>query len=108
MAAGLALCQNSGSITGTVRDSSGGTVVGASVQVASVDKGVSFQATTNGQGDYLVAGLNAGKYTITITQAGFKRFEAREVILAVAQKARVDATLEVGAVTNEITVEGTG
>ncbi|HEX4773179.1 MAG TPA: carboxypeptidase regulatory-like domain-containing protein [Bryobacteraceae bacterium] len=106
--AGLGLCQNSGSITGTVRDSTGATVVGASVEITSLDKGASFQAKTNAQGDYLVAGLIAGNYNITITQTGFKRFEAREVVLAVAQKARVDATLEVGAVTNEITVQGSG
>ncbi len=104
--AGLAVCQNSGSITGTVRDSSGGTIPGASVGVESVDKGVSFQAKTNADGDYLVAGLVPGKYNITIAQSGFKKFEAREVVLEVAQKARVDATLEVGAVTSEVTVAG--
>ena len=102
----LASAQNSGSITGTVRDSSGGTVAGAKVEVTSIDKGVSFDATTNAGGDFLVAGLIAGRYNLTISQAGFKRFEARAVVLEVAEKARVDATLQVGEIANQVTVEG--
>ncbi len=82
-------------------------MAGASVVVTSVDKGVSFPAKTNADGDFLVAGLVAGKYNLTISQPGFKRFEAQEIVLEVAQKARVDATLQVGEITNEVTVAGT-
>jgi hypothetical protein len=99
--------QNSGSITGTVRDSSGGTVAGADVVVTSVDKGVSFAAKTNAGGDYLVAGLVAGKYNLTISEAGFKKFEAHGIVLEVAQKARVDATMAVGEISTQVSVEGT-
>lgn len=104
---GLLFGQNSGSITGTVRDSSGGIVPDATVDITNVDKGVSFQAKTNTSGDYLVAGLLPGKYNVSISQPGFEKFEAQGVVLEVAQKARVDATLKLGATTSQVTVEGT-
>ena len=100
------LAQNSGSITGTVRDSSGGVVAGADVTVTNVDKGTTFPAKTNSDGDYLVAGLVAGKYDVTVAQTGFKKFESRGVILEVAQKARIDISLQVGEVSTEVAVEG--
>jgi Carboxypeptidase regulatory-like domain/TonB-dependent Receptor Plug Domain len=102
------IAQNSGSITGTVRDSSGGVVAGADVTVANVEKGTSFSATTNSDGDYLVAGLVAGTYELTITQPGFKKYQSRGIKLEVAQKARVDVALQVGDVSTEVAVEGSG
>ena len=80
------LAQNSGWITGTVRDSSGGVVAGADVTVTNVDKGTTFSAKTNSDGDYLVAGLVAGKYDVTVAEAGFKKYESRGIILEVARK----------------------
>src|SRR5271169_2751631 len=100
------LAQNSGSITGTVRDSSGGVVAGADVTVINVDKGTSFSAKTNSDGDYLVAGLVAGKYDVTVAQTGFKKYQSRGIILEVAQKARIDVALQVGEVSTEVAVEG--
>ena len=82
-------------------------IAGADVVATSVDKGVSFPAKTNAEGDYQIAGLVAGKYNLAISQTGFKKFAAHDIVLEVAQKARVDATLEIGEVTNEVTVEGT-
>ncbi len=72
--AGGLLAQNSASITGTVRDSSGGVIAGADVTVTNVDKGTTFPAKTNGDGDYLVAGLVAGTYNVTVAQTGFKKY----------------------------------
>ncbi len=102
------LAQNSGSITGTVRDSSGGVVAGADVTVTNVDKGTTFSAKTNSDGDYLVAGLVAGKYDVTVAEAGFKKYESRGIILEVAQKARIDVALQVGEVSTEVAVQGSG
>jgi hypothetical protein len=100
------LAQNSGSITGTVRDSSGGVIAGADVTVTNVEKGTSFAAKTNGDGDYLVAGLVAGKYDVTVAQTGFKKYQSRGVVLEVAQKTRIDVSLQVGEVSTEVAVEG--
>jgi len=102
-----AFAQNSASITGTVRDATGAIVAGAEVIVSNPEKAISLKTTTNSDGDYLVAGLTAGAYNLSITQKGFKTYDATGIILRVGQKARVDATLEVGAVTTEVAVQGT-
>ena len=98
--------QVSGSITGTVRDNTGAVVPSAHVTVGNADKGIQRTTTTNSDGDYLVAGLSAGTYDVTITAPGFAKFEAKQVVLRVAEKIRVDTTLAVGKVTSEIVVEG--
>ena len=100
--------QNRASITGTVRDSTGAVLPNAEVAVTDVATGVTLKATTNGGGDYLVAALPASTYNLKITASGFKAFEATGVVLLVGQKARVDAILEVGQITSEISVQGTG
>jgi hypothetical protein len=100
--------QNSASITGTVRDSTGAVLPSAEVAVANVGTGVTLKTTTNSDGDYLVAGLPAAAYNLKISASGFKAFEATGGILRVGQKARVDASLEVGQITSEISVQGAG
>jgi hypothetical protein len=99
--------QNRASMTGTVRDSTGAVLPNAEVGVTDVATGVTLKTTTNTDGDYLVAALQAGTYNLKITANGFKAFDATGVVLRVGQKARVDATLEVGQITSEISVAGT-
>lgn len=98
--------QTSGSITGTVLDGTGAVVPNAKVTVSDPTKGIERTLTTNGQGEYLAAGLGQGSYNISVTAEGFKKYEAKGVVLDVAQKARVDVTMEVGAATAEVIVEG--
>ncbi|HXM40988.1 MAG TPA: carboxypeptidase regulatory-like domain-containing protein, partial [Bryobacteraceae bacterium] len=103
------LCgQNRASITGTVRDASGAALPNAAVAVTDVGTGVTLNTATNAGGDYLVAGLPAATYNLKITASGFKTFEATGIVLPVGEKARVDASLEVGQITSEISVAGTG
>ena len=102
-----AAAQNTASITGTVRDSTGAVLPGADVTVTNVATGISSKVMTNAEGDYLVAGLPAAAYNLKIVAAGFKAFEATGIVVRVAQKARVDANLEVGQITSEISVQGT-
>src|SRR5271168_580193 len=100
------MAQNSGSITGTVRDASGAVIPGASVTVTNVDRGTSIATKSNSDGDYLVAALPPGHYNVAVTQTGFKQFKLAEPItLDVAQKAKVDATLQVGEMATEVSVE---
>jgi len=99
--------QNRASITGTVRDATGAVLPGAEVAVTNVATGVTLKSVTNAEGDYLVAGLPESTYNLKITATGFKTFDASGVILRVGQKARIDASLEVGQVTSEVTVQGT-
>src|SRR5690242_15041302 len=105
VAAGM-LAQETGSITGTVRDNTGAVIPNAEVTVSSVAQGVTQRVNTNAGGDYLVAGLPPGSYDLAITSKGFKKFSASGVILRIGQKARADATLEVGEITTAIEVTG--
>lgn len=95
-----------GSITGTVKDSSGAVIAGANVVVTSPERGISRQMSTNSTGEYNESALPTGSYDIIVSATGFKKYEARGVVLDVAQKARVDVTLEVGAITTEVIVQG--
>ena len=99
--------QNRASITGTVRDSTGAVLPSAEVAVTDVATGVTLKTATNTEGDYLVAGLPAATYNLKIAASGFKTFEAVGVVLTVGEKARIDASLEVGQVTTEVSVQGT-
>jgi len=98
--------QDTGVITGTVRDNTGAVIQGADVKISGTAGGIERATTTNSDGDYLAAGLPGGTYNLTITAKGFKTFKGNGVILRVAQKARVDATLAVGDIGTEIVVQG--
>jgi hypothetical protein len=100
------LAQDTASITGTVTDPSGAAVVNAEVTVSAPERGINRTTTTNDSGDYLVAGLPSGSINVAVTAKGFKKYEAKGVILRVAQKARNDVALQVGAANTEVTVEG--
>ena len=102
----LLYAQDSASVTGTVRDQSGATVANAQVTVSAADRGINRDTTTNSDGEYSVAALPPGPYDIAVTAQGFKKFLAKGVVLNVAQKARVDVPLQVGAATTEVTVVG--
>jgi hypothetical protein len=98
--------QDTGEITGTVRDNTGAVIQGADVQINGAAGGIQRSTTTNSDGDYLAAGLPGGTYNLTITAKGFKTFKGQGVVLRVGQKARVDATLVVGNIATEVIVQG--
>ncbi|HTA25623.1 MAG TPA: carboxypeptidase regulatory-like domain-containing protein [Terriglobales bacterium] len=101
------LAQDAASITGTVTDQTGAAIPNAQVTVNNPEHGINRTTTSNGSGDYLVSALPPGSYNLSITAAGFKKYEAKGVVLRVAQKARADAALQVGAAKEEVLVEGT-
>src|SRR3982075_865516 len=108
----VALClaasaQDTGSITGTVKDPSGAAVANADVVVTSPEHGIDRHTTSNSSGDYNESGLPGGTYDVIVTAPGFKKYQAKGVKVDVAQKARVDIPLQVGAATTEVVVEGT-
>jgi hypothetical protein len=98
--------QDTASITGTVTDPSGAAVPGAQVTLISGERGINRTTTTNGSGDYLFASLPIGSYDLAVTDAGFKKYDAKGVILSVAEKARVNVALQVGAANTEVIVQG--
>jgi hypothetical protein len=100
------LAQDTGSISGTVVDKTGAAVVGAQVLIASVGGNITRTTVTNGEGVYVAVALPSGLYDITVTADGFQRFLAKGFKLDVAQKARVDVTVTVGSISQEVTVTG--
>jgi hypothetical protein len=102
----LAGAQTNGLISGTVTDKSGAAVVGAKVVIANVGGNLTRTTETNADGVYVASALPSGTYNVTVTAKGFQKFEARGVVLEVAQKARLDVALTVGAVTEEVLVSG--
>src|SRR5690348_4513089 len=63
-----------GTIQGTVRDSSNAVVVGAQVSATNIDTNFTREATSNTDGDYRLLALPAGHYNITATAPGFQQF----------------------------------
>src|ERR1700691_61690 len=98
--------QDTASITGTVTDPSGAAIPGAQVTLISAERGINRTSTTNGSGDYLFAALPIGAYNLSVSETGFKKYEAVGVMLRVAEKTRVNVVLEVGAVNTEVIVRG--
>src|SRR3984885_1050167 len=102
----LARAQDTGYITGTVTDKSSAAIADAQVTVANEARGIHQTVPTNSSGDYLVAGLPAATYIVSVTAKGFEGFQESGVVLAAAEKRRVDVQLTVGAVSEHVTVEG--
>jgi hypothetical protein len=106
LAPDLTHAQENALISGTVTDTSGAAVVGAQVVVSSSGGNLTRSTVTNNDGVYVVSALPAGTFDVTVTAKGFERFEAKGVVLTIAQKARVDVALKVGTVTQEVVVTG--
>ena len=98
--------QDTGYISGTVTDKTGAAVVGAEVTISDATGNLTRTTTSNGDGAYVIAGLPGGKYNLVVIMKGFQKFQAKDVVLDVAQKIRVDVQLTVGAVTEEVVVTG--
>ncbi len=91
-------------ISGTVTDSSGAILAGAAVKVTQKNTSATRAATTNGSGQFNFTALPPSTYTITVQAQGFKRY-LQDVVLLADQIRDLDIRLEVGAATQQITVE---
>jgi len=95
-----------GTIVGTVQDQQGAAVPGASVTITNLGKGTASTHTTDSSGSFMVPFLIPGSYDVAVELAGFRKYTHRGVVLQVNQRARVDATLEVGGLTEVTEVVG--
>src|SRR5215467_11842610 len=95
----------SGTILGTVQDSSGASVPGASITIVNSETGLTRTLTTDSAGEYNAPSLPPGTYDISGEMKGFKKVSLMGVRLNVDQKARVDLKLEVGDVTESVQVQ---
>jgi len=93
-----------GTIRGTVTDPQGAAVSGAAVLVVDQATGIPRAVDTDSEGRYEAVNLRPGTYRIEVTTAKFKKFERPGVVLRAASTALVDAKLELGSVTESVTV----
>lgn len=91
-------------VTGRVSDSSGAVVPGAQVTVTNQNTGLNRESVTNNEGNYTVPLLQPGEYRIAVKKDGFKPVVRQGVVLNVEQVARLDFSLEAGAVTETVTI----
>ena len=104
--AGVGLAQfQSGSVVGQVKDPSQAPVPDASVEIRSRTTNVARRATTNAGGEFNFAAMPPDSYTITVSHTGFRE-QNREVQLSVDQRLEADFTIQVGSVSEEVTVKG--
>ncbi len=96
-----------GSVVGTVIDPQGAAVPRAEVTITSNETGVARTETTDDGGRYSLVNLLPGKYSLKIVSRGFKTFAQTDIDVTPNTIGRVDATLEVGQVSEQVTVTGT-
>ena len=92
-----ALAQNSGSISGEVRDEKQAVITGATVNMRNIQTNESRAAQTNSDGRYHFASVPVGAYEITVESTGFAKYQQSGITLALNQSAVVDVTMKPGA-----------
>jgi hypothetical protein len=99
---------NTGRLDGTVQDAVGAYLAGVKVEARNVGTNATWTTQTNSVGVFIFPVLPVGVYAVTVEAPGFKKFVRENVRVDVAISASVNAKLEVGGVTEEITVTSTG
>lgn len=95
-------------ISGNVLDPNGAAISGATVVVKSNATGAEFKIATSGSGAYTVPSLGSGVYTVTVEANGFKKAVVQDVKLDVGVPATVNVTLEIGAASESVVIQGGG
>jgi len=93
-----------GTLVGTVRDSSGAAIVGAKVTLLNQNTGISLEVSSNDQGEYVVPYLPSGTYRLSAEFSGFRTAVSLGNILEANQTLRVDFKLQPGEITERIEV----
>ena len=109
LGSGVALAQtqsNAADLQGVVRDQSGAVVGGATVTARNAATNVSKTTTTNNDGAYLIVNLPPGDYKVSVEAPNFKKVVLPAVTITVGQRADLDVALEVGQVSEIVTITG--
>ncbi|HTI44199.1 MAG TPA: carboxypeptidase-like regulatory domain-containing protein, partial [Vicinamibacterales bacterium] len=96
----------SATITGTIKDETGGLLPGVDVTVSNVQTGLKRSVVTDGNGYFTVPGLAPGTYEARATLQGFATAVQSGIVLEVAQQAALNLVLKVGTASETITVSG--
>jgi carboxypeptidase family protein len=96
-----------GTILGTVSDSTGAVLPNVKVTVTNTETGVAFRTVTSSAGDFNAPSLNPGTYSVSAESPGFEKSKTNAFTLQVDQKVRIDLALKPGAVTvtEEVTAQ---
>ena len=101
----IAFAQSSrGTITGTITDPAGAVISGATVIAKNTATGSEYPTVTTNTGNYTLSQLPTGPYELSISMSGFKAFVRTGLTVLSAQTLRIDATLEIGALTETVSV----
>lgn len=95
------------SISGTITDSSGAVIVGATVTALNTDTKITTTTTSNGSGVYRIIGLQAGPYEVSSSRPQFSTVLRKGVILRVGDEVRIDVSLPTGETRDSIVVKET-
>jgi hypothetical protein len=93
-----------GTITGTIIDPAGAVVPGATIEAKNINTGAVYQAGSTETGNYTLTQLPVGVYELSVSVPGFKQFVRTGITVLVAQTLRIDIELEVGDITETVTV----
>ena len=96
-----------GSLVGHVADPTGGAVSGVKVVATEITRGTAREAVSNEGGNFTISSMEPGVYKVQVEHAGFKSFVKDQVEVAINSTVRVDAMLEVGAVSETVEVSAT-
>src|SRR5215471_2244720 len=95
----------SGSIVGSITDPANAVVPNAKVTIKNVNTNATVSATTNAVGQYRALGLIPGDYTVTVEAPGFRKTTTSPQTVDISTPMRVDLKLEVGQVTEVVSIE---
>ena len=97
---------DSGTIQGQISDPSAAPIPGATVEIVQVDTGVTTTLKTDDLGRYFAPSLRVGAYEVSIRKQGFRSVKRTGLVLQVNQTMNVSIAMEVGAVSQQVTVSG--
>ncbi len=97
--------RDTAALSGTVVDTQGAAVPQAKVTLTNLATGANRSAVSDQGGAYLFSLLPVGNYNLTVEISGFRKFQRTNIVLQANENVRADSTLEVGNVTESVTVE---
>ena len=105
LVAAPAMSQTNATLTGTVSDGSSAVIPGAEIVIMNMETGESYTTATNETGSYTIPFIKPGTFELIVTTAGFKQYTREGIRLDTASAVRADAVMELGEVTESVTVE---
>ena len=96
-----------GTLLGTVSDTTGAVLPGATVTATNTDTGFNRTVTADASGEYAIPSIPTGTYTVAGELSGFKSIQMSNIRVGVDQRVRIDLRLEVGEMSESITIEAT-